>query len=199
MTYAAHAAADPLTGLLKQHGDNVAALASLHHGAAEPTAPIAFELWADSGAGVQKMRKPDGTGWNTLWPLAAAHTPTRFASGFVGVGQFIDLGWKPEAVTIAIETVSDRTNFIFGERALTFVEGILVGGDPTFISKRAVTLNEIVEGSLVRNAGHAVFNCWITCRGFRFTATTDFNGATAEATQDLIGIADFVAWARDDV
>jgi len=199
MTYAAHAAADPLTGLLKQHADNVAALASLHHGATEPTAPIAFELWADSGAGVQKMRKPDGAGWNTLWPLAAAHTPTRFASGFVGGGQFIDLGWRPEAVTIAIETVSDRTNFIFGERAFTFVQAINAGGDLLTPARRLVTLNEIVEGSLVRNAGYANFNCWITGRGFRFTVSTNFAGATAEATQDLIATADFTAWARDDV
>lgn len=51
--------------------DRTASLRANHEGATEPTNKVAYMLWADTTAGLMKLRNAANDGWIALWPLAA--------------------------------------------------------------------------------------------------------------------------------
>jgi len=102
------------------------AIVTQNSGATEPSTMFAFQQWADTTAGLAKIRNAANTAWVTIGKLASVGLDLGFAAGTRMLFQqtAAPTGWTKE------------TNAIYNDAALRFQTGtVATGGANGFIAK----------------------------------------------------------------
>lgn len=160
----------------------LAAAVTQNSGSTEPTTTYAYMPWADTSAGVMKMRNSANSGWITLYQLDGEWTNIAFENGTAAAPSiyFKDSGtdtgfYSPGADQVGI-TTAGAVRATFSATAITFTGNVLLSGTGYLDLPVGTTAQR--PGS--PNSGMIRFNSSTTSfEGYNGTAWGSLGGAGA--------------------
>ncbi len=196
--------------------NGLAAIVSQNSGPNEPSTTYSYQWWADTTAGLLKIRNAANNAWVTIGTLASTNlglvpstqTATTSAAGIVQLNNTVTSTSTTEAATAnAVKTANDLADAALPKSGGTMTGNIVFAGTQQFAGifynrrpplhrgplffKTAATTISIVAGAVLNGIQYAAATA-VTMPG-SFTNNTDYAIWQNPSNGDLVGDASFTS------